>query len=158
MIEGTQPATSLPLFSAFSSPQNRGSQGGPLLRCGLSAGAGIGGEIWLADLHNERASWGPGALSEGTFRGPTLIKVKSLKSDFDRRDPAGNFPAAFLRLQQSAKKGKRWRTPSRGRAIRRCRNRGIPCMISRHNEPSSLARRASGGGIYAGSEELNFND
>ena len=29
---------------------------------------------------------------------------------------------------------------------------------SRHNEQSSLARMASGGGIYAGSEELNFND
>ena len=31
-----------------------------------------------------------------TFRGPTLIKVKSLKSDFDRR-AAADFEAAFLR-------------------------------------------------------------
>ena len=55
------------------------------------------GKLLLLGLHNEPSSWGPGALSEGIFRGPTLIKVKSLKSDFDRRDPAGYFSAAFLR-------------------------------------------------------------
>ena len=43
--------------------------------------------------HNERASWGRWALSEGNFKGPTLIKVKSLKSDFDQRDqPATSRP------------------------------------------------------------------
>ena len=46
--------------------------------------------------HNEPSSWGPGALSEEILRGPTLIKVKSWKSDFNQREPAGNFSAAFL--------------------------------------------------------------
>ena len=39
-----------------------------------------------------------GSSVRETFKGPTLIKVKSLKSAYDRRDPAGNFSAAFLRL------------------------------------------------------------
>ena len=51
-----------------------------------------------------------------------------------------------------------WTTPSRGRAIRRCRKQGVPPIMGRLNLRASLARRASGGGIYAGSEELNFND
>ena len=75
MIEGTQPATSRPPFSKTAPPEKKASGGASADEGGLSAGAGIGGEIWLADLHNVTTSWGPGALSEGTFRGPTLIKV-----------------------------------------------------------------------------------
>ena len=41
---------------------------------------------------------GPYASERGNFRGTTLIKVKSLKSDYNRRALAGNFEAALLRL------------------------------------------------------------
>ena len=54
---------------------------------------------------NSPSSWGPGALSEEILRGPTLIKVKSVKSDFDRR-AAPNFEAAFLRNQQSRRESR----------------------------------------------------
>ena len=37
-----------------------------------------------------------GPLIEKILRGPTLIKVKSVKSDFNRR-AAADFEAAFLR-------------------------------------------------------------
>ena len=46
--------------------------------------------------HNEPSSWGPGASPRENLRGPTLIKVKSVKSDFNRR-AAADFEAAFLR-------------------------------------------------------------
>ena len=96
MIEGTQPATSRPPFSDPADPEKRGGQGPRADEGGLSAGAGSGEKCcgW-ADLMSEQV----GALGPSVreiFRGPTLIKVKSLKSDFDRRDPAGNFSAAFL--------------------------------------------------------------
>ena len=98
-----------------------------------------------------------GLLIEKILRGPTLIKVKSVKSDFNR-SAAPDFEAALLRRQQSGRERQRWRTPSKMRAIRRCRKQGVPPMVGPHNVTTNLARRASGGGIYAGSEELNFND
>ena len=43
-----------------------------------------------------------GPLIEKILRGPILIKVKSVKSDFERR-AAPDFEAAFLRRQQSGR-------------------------------------------------------
>ena len=106
---------------------------------------------------NSGTSWGPGASHRENFIGTTLIKVKSVKSDFDRR-AAPDFEAAFLRNGTPKRESRQWEPPSRGRAIHWCRKQGKLFMLGPHNEPSSLARRASGGGIYAGSEELNLND
>ena len=64
MIEGTQPATSRPPFSAASSPEKRAVGGPSAPEGGLSAGAGIGGVKWLADPHNVTTSWGPEGLSQ----------------------------------------------------------------------------------------------
>ena len=77
------------------------------------------------------------------IKGPTLIKVKSWKSDFNRRDPAGNFEAAFLHNRRSQREGERGETPSRGRAIRRCRKQGVPPMMGSHNVTSSSGPGAS---------------
>ena len=66
--------------------------------------------------------------------------------------------ATFLEFKQSQRERGQGATPFRGRAIRRYRNQGKLFMLGPNNELASLARMASGGGIYAGSEELNFND
>ena len=54
-----------PLFSATADPNEKAVGGGYPPEGGLSAGAGSGGEKWPGSPHNERTSWGPGALSEG---------------------------------------------------------------------------------------------
>ena len=86
--------------------------------------------------HNVTSSSGPGASHRENFRGPTLIKVKSVKSDFDRR-AAADFEAAFLRNQQSRRESRPGRTPSKMRAIRRCRKQGVPPMMGRLNSGTS---------------------
>ena len=95
LIEG-MPPNSRPPFSATADPDERADSGGALLICGLSAGAGsrgFHGQRAHIMLHQVRAL---GPLIEENFRGPTLIKVKSVKSDFNRR-AAPDFEAAFLR-------------------------------------------------------------
>ena len=131
MIKGPLLPTSRPPFSTTADPEKRADGGRHPPEAGLSAGAGSSKfhGCW-ADLIWEQV----GFLSEG---GLTLIKVKSLKSDFDRRDPAGHFSAAFLRNRGSAKKGRRGRTPSKMRAIRRCRKQGKLLLLGRLNSPSS---------------------
>jgi hypothetical protein len=69
LIEGTQPATSRPPFSATADPENRGDSGASADEGGLSAGAGTGGEKWPADRHNERASLARMALERGIYAG-----------------------------------------------------------------------------------------
>ena len=98
-----------------------------------------------------------GPLIEKILRGPTLIKVKSVKSDFNLR-AAADFEATFLRNRRSGRERRQGRTPSKMRAIRRCRKQGVPRPAGPHNVTTSLAGRALERGIYAGSEELNFND
>ena len=77
-----------------------------------------------------------------SIKGPTLIKVKSVKSDFNRR-AAADFEAAFLRRQQSGRELQQGEPPSRGRAIRRCRKQGVPPMMGPHNERASSGPGAS---------------
>ena len=83
-----------------------------------------------------------GPLIEKILRGPTLIKVKSVKSDFDRR-AAADFEAAFLRNQQSKRELHPGGQCSRGRAIRRCRKQGVPSMMGPHNVTTSSGPGAS---------------
>ena len=92
--------------------------------------------------HNERASSGPGASHQENFRGPTLIKVKTVKSDFNRR-AAADFEAAFLRNGTPKRESRQGRTPSKMRAIRRCRKQGVPPMMGPLNSPSSWGPGAS---------------
>ena len=91
---------------------------------------------------NSRARSGPGASHRENFRGPTLIKVKSVKSDFDRR-AAADFEAAFLRNQQSRRESRQGGQCSRGRAIRRCRKQGVPPMMGPLNFGTSSVPGAS---------------
>ena len=87
-----------PLFSKTVVSNERADGGRHPPEGGLSAGAGSGGFHGQPTYLIRHQVGALRALSEETFRGPTLIKVKSLKFDFDRRDPAGNFSAAFLEI------------------------------------------------------------
>ena len=88
--------TSRPPFSETTDPDERTVQGSHPPEDGLSAGAGSRGfNCQRADLIRERVG-ALGPLIEENFRGPTLINVKSVKSDFNRRASA-DFEAAFLR-------------------------------------------------------------
>ena len=148
LIEGNQPAISRPPFLKTATPNERADKEASAPEGGLSAGAGIreSCSYWAHIMSHQVGALR--ALSEEILRGPTLIKVKIWKSDFNRRDPAGNFSAAFLRPQQSQREGGPGRTPSKMRAIRRCRNQGNFLLLGRINSNTSWALGPSARKFY----------
>ena len=94
-----------------------------------------------------------------SFDSLMLLSITCVKSDKFRAKAPENQSAPLFSRSSS-----RNESADQGDLLLRCglsagaKNRGKLWMLGPHNEPSSLARRASGGGIYAGSEELNFND
>jgi hypothetical protein len=74
-----------------------------------------------------------------------ILKGLSLMSDFKVKIQgvlAENLKATFLGNRRLERRRGQWKTPSRGRAIQRCRNVGFPSINSRDNVTASFGLEA----------------